>query len=184
MRISARAARAASSSAKGVEVATRDWVEKFVVRLKLCPFAKTAMEQHVVMRVCEGNERDALKMIEETCDGLAEWEGKGGFTGATGFVVTPGLFDDFLGYMRFMNEDVTHMLEEKQFVGTLQIAQFHPMFMFEGNDADDAYNTVNRSPYPMFHILREEEVTRADEVMDTATIWARNEKLLRRLGRR
>ena len=75
------------------------------------------------------------------------------------------------------------MLQSLDYEGTYQLASFHPDYQFDGCDADDATNFTNRSPYPMLHILREDEVTKAlDSYPSPETIPERNKQVCRELG--
>jgi len=49
-------------------------------------------------------------------------------------------------------------------------------------DKDDVRNYTNRSPYPMFHLIRESSIEKAREQMDTESIPDRNMDLLLDLG--
>ncbi len=41
-----------------------------------------------------------------------------------------------------------------------QLASFHPDYVFEGEDVDDASNYTNRSPLPTLHLIREESMAK------------------------
>jgi len=62
----------------------------------------------------------------------------------------------------------------------VKIAPFHPLFEFSGSGIESVDNLTNRSPYPTFHILREEEVSTAVRKIggDSSKIWQRNVSLL------
>ena len=67
--------------------------------------------------------------------------------------------------------------------GVIQIASFHPDYVFDGTEADDVTNCTNRSPYPTLHLLREESLGRAiASHPDTARIYEANRATMRRLG--
>jgi hypothetical protein len=83
----------------------------------------------------------------------------------------------------------TDVIQANDWQGILQVAPFHPQFVFEGSDDDEDENELeqhpdnytNRSPYPMIHILREADVTSAVETLpdgNAALIWSRNVELL------
>ena len=65
-------------------------------------------------------------------------------------------------------------------MGNVQVAPFHPLFQFEGSDLDGIDNYTNRSPYPIFHLLREDEVAQAVDQLDgdAGKVWKRNIGLL------
>ena len=64
--------------------------------------------------------------------------------------------------------------------GHVQIAAFHPNFAFDGSADDNVDVYTNRSPYPMFHVLREDEVGEAVKKLggDPGKVWRRNKRLL------
>jgi uncharacterized protein len=65
----------------------------------------------------------------------------------------------------------------------IQVASFHPRFVFAGVEEDDITNCTNRSPHPTLHLLREESIDRAvAAVPDAAAIYETNMETLRRLG--
>ena len=68
--------------------------------------------------------------------------------------------------------------------GVIQVASFHPLFQFEGVEADDISNATNRSPYPTLHLLREDSVERAiaSDAGDAEKIVDRNIATLKDLG--
>jgi hypothetical protein len=82
-----------------------------------------------------------------------------------------------MSLVQYIEEDV---MENLNLHGIVQLAPFHPQFVFEGSGTDDIDNYTNRSPYPMFHILREDEVSRAVDKLDgdAGKVWRRNIDLL------
>merc|ERR1711971_7502 len=80
-------------------------------------------------------------------------------------------------------EDV---MDEHDLHGLVQIAPFHPQFEFNGSGSNGIDNFTNRSPYPMFHIIRENEVTNAVDKLggDASKVWSRNIKLLESMNER
>lgn len=80
-------------------------------------------------------------------------------------------------------EVLEDMLENNSLVGIIQVVPFHPEFVFQGSDAGAVDNFTNRSPFPIVHILREDEVSRAVDSIggDSSIIWKRNVQLLNNL---
>ena len=56
---------------------------------------------------------------------------------------------------------VEFCLMKQGYEGVFQVASFHPDYVFEDADIDDAANYTNRSPYPVLHILREDKLEEA-----------------------
>ena len=56
------------------------------------------------------------------------------------------------------------MLEKQNKDGLFQLASFHPNYLFGDSPSDDVKHHTNRSPFPMIHILRVDEVKEAIEM--------------------
>ncbi|CAJ1376546.1 unnamed protein product [Effrenium voratum] len=65
-------------------------------------------------------------------------------------------FEDYLAVCGWLED----AFEELDLNGKVQLATFHPEFRFE-EAGEDAADFVGRSPFPAFHLLREEEVSAA-----------------------
>ena len=104
--------------------------------------------------------------------------------GHTSLLVCPQLFpNDFEKFLEVYNMFQDGVLVDNDLVGDIQIAPFHPLFEFDGSGSDGVDNYTNRSPYPIFHILREKDVSNAVDILDgdASIVWKRNVKLLGRL---
>jgi hypothetical protein len=65
----------------------------------------------------------------------------------------------------------------------VQLASFHPQFVFADTVTDDIANCSNRSPYPTLHLLREDSIDRAvAAVPEAQAIFGANVEKLRQLG--
>jgi hypothetical protein len=168
-------------SAERVVAATRNWVEKAVIGLGLCPFAASPYQRGLVRyRVSEQRSADGLaaELVEE----LEHLAAADPLLCETSLLIHPQVLSDFLDYNQFLDRADT-ALTALGLDGELQIASFHPAYRFAGSAPDDVENASNRSPYPMLHLLREASVTRAVETFaDVHEIGARNVAILRALG--
>ncbi|PKO69230.1 MAG: DUF1415 domain-containing protein [Betaproteobacteria bacterium HGW-Betaproteobacteria-16] len=161
---------------------TRRWLEKAVIGLNLCPFARSVyVKNQVRIVVSQARHLDAfLDDLDRELDLLVN-------TPAdqidTTLLVHPTLFPHFEVFNDFQNV-VDDVVAEHELEGVIQVAHFHPDFQFEGTDADDVTNFTNRAPYPVLHLLREDSVERAvaSEGGDAEAIVERNLKTLRDLG--
>jgi hypothetical protein len=158
---------------------TKHWLQRIVIGLNLCPFAKKELDEGRVRIVCSverGHEPLLVELLAE-CQRLDAEPSIG-----TTLLVYPESLADFDSYL-----DVVGMAEEllrmEGYEGVYQLASFHPEYRFEGSAADDAANYSNRSPYPMLHLLREEELSRVlERHPDPTQIPVRNQKVCRDLG--
>lgn len=160
---------------------TRDWVQKAVIGLNLCPFAK-AVEVKKQLRyvVSEADTPEAL--LKELAHELLLLRRTDPEEIETTVLIHPNVLTDFLDFNDFQGA-ADALVEDLELDGLLQVASFHPDFQFEGTELDDITNFTNRSPYPTLHLLREESIERAVESMpDTDAIYEANIATLEKLG--
>lgn len=160
---------------------TRRWVERWVIRENLCPFAGPVNKQGLLeYRISFTT--DQQELMEAVEGGLAYLESCSPEECETLILVHPAMLRDFRAYLDFvaLAEEYLFMSERE---GIFQIASFHPRYQFEGTDPDSAENYTNRSPYPMLHFLREASVSRAvDSLDDPEAIPNRNIEHLQEMG--
>lgn len=145
---------------------TQRWVKQVVIGLNLCPFAHQPDQQNTIdYRLATSNHsphcdawlQDMQTAFLQACQDLIE-------TPATQLetllLITPqGLedFDDYLDHLDWYQQ----LLEQAELEGELQLASFHPHYLFDGEDPDSISHATNRSPYPMFHLIREDRLALA-----------------------
>jgi hypothetical protein len=160
---------------------TLRWLERAVIGLNLCPFAKgvhAKAQIHYAVTLAE-DPAEVLELLRTELTALANAPAQ---TRDTTLLLLPRCMHDFLEFNDFLAE-ADALLDAMDLSGTLQIASFHPHFQFAGTDADDVTNCTNRSPYPTLHLLREESIDRAVEVFpDAETIFERNMQVLEDMG--
>ncbi|WP_077001276.1 DUF1415 domain-containing protein [Variovorax sp. KK3] len=173
--------RAAPVSAEQALADTRRWLERAVIGLNLCPFAKAVhvrgqIHHAVYLPADEGGLLDALLDEAHALAACSAAERD------TTLLIVPNSLADFLDFNAFTGR-AERRLERAGFEGDLQLASFHPRFQFAGTDSDDITNATNRAPYPMLHLLREDSVSRAvDAFPDAEAIFERNMQTLEQLG--
>ena len=159
----------------------RRWLERAVIGLNLCPFAKAVhVRQQVHFAVCESTGfADVLQVLDDELDALLA---QAPSVRDTTLLVLPEGFDEFLLFQQLVAEG-ERRIARRGLEGTVQLANFHPAFRFAEAEDDDAGNYSNRSPYPTLHLLREESIDRAVAAMpDAEAIFGANIERLRRLG--
>jgi hypothetical protein len=164
-----------------VIAAMREWLEKAVIGLNLCPFAKAVyVKNQVRIVVSTAKHLDGwLEDLDRELDFLAAADPE---TTDTTLLVHPTLLPDFLDFNDFL-QLAEAAVEEHGLEGEIQIASFHPWFQFEGTQPDDLGNYTNRAPFPTLHLLRETSIARALESFpEAATIYQRNIETLEALG--
>jgi uncharacterized protein len=161
--------------------ATREWLEKAVIGLNLCPFAKAVyVRNQVRFVVSHAPHLDGfLEDLDRELDFLAAADPE---TVDTTLLIHPTLLADFLDFNDFM-QLAEAAVEEHGLEGVLQIASFHPAFQFEGTAPGDIGNHTNRAPFPTLHLLREASIAKAVAAFPEAeTIYQRNIETLQKLG--
>nr|WP_239467083.1 DUF1415 domain-containing protein [Rhodoferax koreense] len=170
----------ASSDADVVQM-MRTWLERAVIGLNLCPFAKAVhVKGQVHYAVCRARDVEGLReaLIHELNELLAQDPS----VRDTTLLIAPDMLADFLDFNDFLAQ-ADDALAELDLEGVVQIASFHPHYQFGGTAADDITNYTNRAPYPTLHLLREESVDRAVAAFPEAeAIFERNMQTLEDLG--
>jgi len=165
-----------------VVLATRAWLERAVIGLGLCPFARAAhVKDKIRYFVSAAEDADSLlaDLRGELC-ALAEVDAD---VVETTLVIAPRVMTDFLDFNDFLGRGEA-LLKKLKLRGVLQIASFHPRYQFRDNLPEDVANCTNRSPYPTLHLLREDSISRAVAAFPDAAqeIVQRNIATLRALG--
>ena len=164
-----------------VLTATRAWVDRAVIGLNLCPFAK-AVQVRGQLRYVVSTARDEAALLADLADELQSLAAADPAVTETTLLIHPGVLQDFLDFNDFLGA-AEATLEALGLEGELQIASFHPQYRFAGSAADDVTHCSNRSPYPTLHLLRESSIDAAVAAFpDTAAIYERNIATLRELG--
>lgn len=161
--------------------ATRRWLERAVIGLNLCPFAR-AVHLKQQIRWVESPARDVEGLLADLVHELKFLAAADPEEVETTLLIHPQALNDFLDYNDFLDL-ADAAIEDLGLTGVLQVASFHPDYRFHGTAPDDVANLTNRSPHPMLHLLREDSIARAvAAVADSASIYERNIETLRRLG--
>lgn len=160
---------------------TRQWLEKAVIGLNLCPFAKAPHVKNLV-RISVSQARHLDGFLEDLDRELQLLGDTPADELETTLLVHPTLFPDFDTFNQMLDiADAT--VVDNGLEGIVQIAPFHPDFQFEGTDSDDIGNYTNRSPYPTLHLIREDSIAKAAQAFpDASAIFERNIALLEKMG--
>jgi hypothetical protein len=161
-------------------LATQHWLEHFIIRFNICPFAKREfINQRIRYQLLTGQdpEQHLLQIIEECqfLDKHADIE--------TTLLIFPEDLHDFDMFLDFL-ELAEQLLQQQGFEGVYQLASFHPDYQFADSETEDPANYTNRSPYPMLHLIREASIEQALQHYphDPASIPENNIQLTRKMG--
>jgi hypothetical protein len=160
---------------------TRHWLQRVVIGLNLCPFAKAVFVKDQIRYVLS-EARDPEALLTELFAELQHLQATPAEQTDTTLLIHPYVLTDFLDYNDFLDL-ADGAVAELDLEGEIQIASFHPDYRFADSYADAIENCSNRSPFPMLHLLREASVERAVEAFpDADAIIDRNLATLRQLG--
>jgi len=161
---------------------TQHWLERAVIGLNLCPFAKAAyVKQRVRFTVSRADTAEAL--LDDLIQALQDLHAADPADCETTLLIHPDALTDFLDYNDFLDA-ADAAIDALGLEGLIQVASFHPQYQFAGTAVDDIENHTNRAPYPLLHLLREDSIEKAVESYpDVDDIPRRNIETLRRLGR-
>ncbi len=139
--------------------ATKSWIFDVVIGKNFCPFAKKEwLNDTIAYGICEAgsNKYISQQVLQEIrrLDQNNQIE--------TSLVIVPNSLTCFYDYLDCLGL-IENLLSKHGYDGVFQVASFHPQYVFHGSQQDDAENFTNRSPYPCFHILREQSISKAVE---------------------
>jgi hypothetical protein len=157
----------------------RHWVETFVIRNNLCPFAgREFLSDRIRFGYTDAStEPQLLNALTDEIELLNQ-----DLTIETTLLIHPNALQEFADYNQFLDQ-TEHLLENLELLGIYQIASFHPDYQFSGSNPEDAENYTNKSPYPLIHLLREQSVEQAIvHHPDISTVTSNNIALMNQLG--
>jgi hypothetical protein len=171
----------ATASHAAIIGATEKWLERAVIGLNLCPFAKAVhVKKQIRYVVCDATTPEALlALLMDELQFLSDSDPE---QVDTTLLIHPYVLNDFLDYNEFL--DVADAaVEDLDLAGEVQVASFHPQYQFADTAPDEIGNYTNRSPYPTLHLLREDSIERAvDAFPEAADIFDKNIATLEALG--
>jgi len=170
-----------TESNEKIIASTQLWVERAVIGLNLCPFAKAVHVKQQIRYVVSSasTPEELLKELINELELLAETSEE---KIDTTLLIHPQVLTDFLDYNDFLDV-ADETLEELDLAGELQIASMHPLYQFADTQPDNMENYTNRSPYPTLHLLRESSVDKAVTAFPEAEqIFEKNIETMKKLG--
>lgn len=158
---------------------TQRWLERIVIGLGICPFAKSVFEaKSIRYEVCEPASVSGL--LDDIVSEFKKLDDDESIS--TTLLIYPKDLESFEDYLDVLAAAGDRLVEEG-YEGTYQIASFHPAYVFDGCEEDDAANLTNRAPFPTLHIIREDEMSEAlDSYPNPEKIPERNVRVCRELG--
>lgn len=160
---------------------TITWLERAVIGLNLCPFAKSVHVKGLVHYVVS-KARTTQQLADDLVTELRALQAVKASVRDTTLLIAPHCVSDFFAFNEFLGQ-AEQILADLDLDGVLQIASLHPHYQFAGTGDNDISNFTNRSPYPTLHLLREASVERAVQAFpDARIIFQNNIQTLENLG--
>jgi len=164
-----------------IENKVKRWLESVVIRYNFCPFAKKPFKQNKI-RFITSKATAAEILVDDLIDELLLLSQVDIEEIETSIVIAPEIFSDFDEYNQF-GAVLDQLISSLKLQGIIQIATFHPDYQFADLSPDDVRNYTNRSPYPLFHLIREDSVEKARAVYaDIEDIPTKNMDKLEQMG--
>ena len=164
---------------------TQRWLERAVIGLNLCPFAKAVHVKGLIhCTVSEATTTAELLIdLKKELNSLVNMVVAGvSIAYDTTLLIVPYCLQDFLDFNDFLGK-ADKLLAKMKLEGIIQLANFHPQYQFAGTEPDDITNFTNRAPYPTLHLLRESSIDQAVEAFPEAeAIFEVNMQTMARLG--
>jgi hypothetical protein len=181
--VSVASLRGAAALAPGVAAcpvaSTRAWIVDVVVGLGLCPWAGKAYASGALAVSAAAASR-ALPAAVDALEAVAA------APRTTAAVALTGGFGDFGDFLDLCGE-VEGEIDGRGLRGTVQLATFHPRYEF-GDGAEEAGHYTNRSPFPLLHFIREDDISAAlaaaedDPGAAAEAVWTRNVAVVTDIG--
>lgn len=171
------------NQSKKVIADTQLWLERAVIGLNLCPFAKSVHVRKGI-RYCVSDARTTKALSQTLIQELTYLQETAPEVCETTLLIHPYVLNSFLDYNDFLAIADKH-IEQLELYGEIQIASFHPQYRFAGSGFadEDITNYTNRSPYPLLHLIRETSIERAlASISNPSIIFERNIKTMQLLG--
>jgi len=157
------------------------WLERAVIGLNLCPFAKSVHVKGQVHYAVSHATTPAALLLDLIHE-LNQLQALDAKERDTTLLIAPWCLQDFLDYNDFLDL-ADQALVDLDLDGVLQIASLHPQYQFAGTELDDITNFTNRSPYPSLHLLREDSIDRAVAAFpNPQVIFENNMQTMQTLG--
>ncbi|KAL6061870.1 hypothetical protein QOT17_012591 [Balamuthia mandrillaris] len=132
---------------------TKEWVERAVIGLDLCPLARESMAstEYFVSSADSPHaiERDLRTLRDKLLDSKL-----------SGILMVVPIFEQFRDFFTFDAYVSTLQVEECD--ERLQLAKFHPKFAHSHKKKFQPNNFANRSPYPIIHLLKSSAMLEAE----------------------
>ena len=147
---------------------TKEWIERLIIGLDLCPFAKFPFREGLIHYETSDSDEFKSMMAElvELVQKLATTKSKSDLDDKSAVLSNAFIIyteDVSFGFLLDLEYSFLGLLEDAGLDTKFQTVVFHPEFKYEGEEENAHGNFTNRSPYPMIHILRAEEVAEAIE---------------------
>jgi uncharacterized protein len=173
------------NNAETVVLDTKRWLERAVIGLNLCPFAKAVHVKGLIRYTVSEATTPAefLVDLKNELNLLANPDvASVSVAYDTTLLIAPYCLQDFLDFNDFLGK-ADKLIAKMKLEGTIQLANFHPQYQFAGTEPDDITNFTNRAPYPTLHLLRESSIDQAVEAFPEAeAIFEVNMQTMERLG--
>ena len=152
-----------------------------MLALGLCPFAAPVLRDNS-LRIVVSEASNAAQQLRDFDQELALLQRVPEAQVSTTLLVYDTGLEDFMLFLERL-EQCQGRLQRAGLEGVIQLASFHPHYLFAGEPERALSHYTNRSPRPIIHLLREDMLGKAiARYPDTQDIPLNNMALLEEMG--
>ena len=178
---------ATTAATASMVVKTRKWVHEWVANYGLCPWAASMLVgERMRISVMEAKAGLASNVVDNMIEEARLLCTKKSLMETTLIVCPHEELRDYHTYLDVVYDFET-ALKKNGMDKRVQVASFHPDYVFADTPEESPENYTNRSPFPIVHLLLVDKVTEAitsycEGGKTTEAIWERNIALMHELG--
>ena len=155
------------------EQTVKNWILKYVLKLNLCPFAHTVMENESYA-FFTGQISDAISLINQSITAIGKPDV------VTTFMIIKNELPLDVALDLYAN--VEHVLDKMKLLEQLKPILFHPDYLHDGLESNSPIHYSNRAPKTIIQFLAHDELDRLNAKVLSPKILADNERTLTNLG--
>lgn len=150
----------------------QDWINEYIIKMNLCPYAQKAMQQMQLKIVTTKSEQFHLALHQTKLLFLED-----GNLSTTLIALEDEItFEQLLNLYEFTLDQII------DWTAQFQVVPFHPEYMHQDHDIEDVANFTNCSPVPIIQLILFSDIKKYHNPLDTEVILRNNQTTLESVG--
>lgn len=155
------------------------WIEQVIIKWSICPFAKKVWQtDDIDYQIVESADMEDQVLAVMGQIQLMKAQN----SPDTALLILPNgceAFDDYLLLVDICNE----LLAQQDELSFVQLASFHPDYLFAEEPEQSASHFTNRAPWPIIHLIRQASIAKVlEQFPEPESIPVRNIELMQQIG--